>query len=699
MSVTLTSIAKEVGLKTADLKQKIVELGFNIEENKKTIEKELAELIKNELKKENQPEEEKSKAEIYEEIIEKELEKEIIKKQRKQTAGKKEQFKEEIGGNSEKEAETLKTGEKTIDIPDVISVKEFAEKSGISAAKIIGELMKNGILANINQLLDFETASIIASDLNVKIKRKRSASRIQDLLEKNLEKLKQEDDPSVLKERPPVVSVMGHVDHGKTKLLDTIRKTNVISSEAGHITQHIGAYQVEKNDKKITFLDTPGHEAFAEMRARGAQATDIAVLVVAADEGVKAQTLEALNHALDAKIPVIVAINKIDKENANPEKVKAELAEHGLQPEEWGGDTMMIPLSAQTGQGIDKLLESILFLAELKDFKANPERPAICTIIESNLDPSLGQVATVLVNTGTLKIMDNVVVGKIYGRIKTMIDSNGKRLKKLEPSGTAKISGFSGTPQVGDILQVVTNEKTARTQAIKISALLGQEDNKTRGIGVDEIMSKIITGEIKYLKIVLKADTKGSLEALKHELQKIKNEDVSIKIIHAGIGNISTSDVLMASASKGIVVGFQTEVGSAVRKVAERENVDILIYDVIYKLTDDLKKLLTGMLEPEIVEILLGKARVLKVFFTKKNEMIIGCKVIEGKIENKSLLRIFKNDVLLGEGQMMSLKKINDEVSEVKEGEECGMKCKSNIKFEEGLILEAYKKEKKNRTL
>lgn len=692
--VLVKELAKEIGITPKALREKIVEYGFIVDEKAKSIESDLAQLIKDELAEKK----EQSKVEIYEELIEQELEREIIKKQRKQTAGK-EKKEETKPIESEEKLEIGQIASKIIEIPNIISVKEFSEKSGISAAKIIGELMKNGILSNINQTMDFETASIIATDLGMKIKRKHVEAEVKDLMEKNLKKLLEEDDRSLLISRPPIVSIMGHVDHGKTKLLDSIRKSNVVDTEAGHITQHIGAYQVEKENKKITFLDTPGHEAFTAMRARGAQATDIAILVVAADEGVKPQTIEALNHAKEAKIPVIVAINKIDKENANPERVKAELAEHGLQPEEWGGETMFIPLSALTGQGIDKLLESISVLAEVLELKANANRPAVCTVIESHLSPTLGQTATILVNTGTLKVMDNFVLGGTYGRIKSMEDHAGKRLRRAEPSTPMRISGLQAQAQVGDILQVVGDEKIAKSQATKIQNIQNVIQSQKIGLSINEIMSKILRGEIKTLKLIVKADTEGSLEAIQVALLKIKDEKVAIKIIHAGVGNISESDVLMASASKGLVIGFQVEKNTQVQKMAERENVEILIYDIIYKLTENMKKLLSGLLEPEIVEVILGKAEVKKIFFTKKNEYILGCRVINGKIEDKSQFRIIRGETKVGAGEITSLKKVEENVKEVHEGQECGIKSRADTPVLEGDMLECYKQEKRIRTL
>jgi translation initiation factor IF-2 len=696
MSQKIAEIAEKLGITQKELKEKISELGFEIKSNARTLDDEIAELVMGELSPEPVEEEsEKDTVKIYEEIYDKELDKEIIKSQRKRTAGK-DTTKDKTPQEHEEEKAAI--DKKTIMIPAVISVKEFAEKTGVNAAKIIGELMKNGILANINQQIDYDTAAIIAEDLGLKIKKKRDEVALEDLFSGDLQALLKEDDKNDLSPRPPIISVMGHVDHGKTKILDYIRNANVIDTEAGGITQHIGAYQVERNGKKITFLDTPGHAAFTAMRARGAKATDIAILVVAADEGVKPQTIEAINHAKDAGIPIIVAINKIDKPAANVDKVKAELAEHGLQPEDWGGKTIMTPVSAFTGEGIDTLLDMILLVAEMENLKANPNRDAVATVVEAHLDKNLGPVATVLINTGTLKIMDNVVVGTCYGRIKVMKDHTGKNIKKAEPAKPIIIAGLSKTPQSGDILQVVKDEKMARLRATQIETLQKSGGREGLGIGKD-IIARIASGKLKTLKIVLKADVKGSLEAITQALNEIKDKEVAIKIIHSGVGNINESDVIMASASGGLVIGFHVDLPAQVEKTTEREHVEVLQYKIIYKLIDDMKKLLNGLLEPEIVQIDLGKVEVKKIFYAGKKDIIIGCKVINGKIENKAKAKIVRAGEVVGEFEITSLRKVDEVVTEVKEGNECGIKIQRKMDILEGDILEIYKEEKKFRTL
>lgn len=634
-------------------------------------------------------------AELYDEMIAEEREREIVHSQRKMTAGK-DQQRAQI-----KRAPTIShtvkyDPDRVVEIPDVITVKEFAEKTGLGAAKIIGELMKNGILANINQQIDYDTAMIISEDLKVKLKKKQSVASAEDLFQGNLEALVKEHDSSLLENRPPIVVVMGHVDHGKTKLLDFYRQTNIVEQEAGGITQHIGAYQVEKNGKKITFLDTPGHQAFTAMRARGAKATDIAVLVVSADEGIKPQTLEALQHARDANVPIIVAITKIDKPNADVEKVKGELAGVELVPEEWGGKTIVVPVSPITGQGMQDLLEMILLVAEMANLRANPNRDGVGTVIEANLDHSLGPVATMIVNTGTFRLMDNIVIGESYGRIKVLRDHLGHKIKVAGPSMPVFIAGLTDKPVSGDIVQVVPDEKTARLRAITIRNLR-KAQQRERGVG--EIISAISSGQLKTLKIVLKADTNGSLEALKQSIAEIKNDDVGVKIILSGVGDVTDSDVMMAAASGGIVMGFNVRANLNVKLAAERENVEVIHYNIIYKLLDDIKKILTGLLEPELVETELGELKVVQIFYSKKKEMIVGCKVLSGLVEKKSRLKVKRGEEMIGEIHIQSLQRNQESANEVKEGQDCGLKISGNIKIEEGDLLIPYKMGKKIRTL
>lgn len=669
-------------------------LGFELDSNKKSLDPDLASLLEEEFKKELE-----DTADAYDDIVSEELEKEEYKAQRKKTAGKPAISKAKSSREAAP-AELPVAAKGVIEIPDTISVKEFSEKISVSPVKVIGELMKNGIMANINQTIDYETAHILAEDIGVKIVRRHTAAASEDILKGDLSKLLHEDDAAMLKPRPPVVTVMGHVDHGKTLLLDTIRETNVIATESGGITQHIGAYQVVKNGQRITFLDTPGHEAFTAMRARGARVTDVAILVVAADEGTKPQTIEALNHAKEAQVPIIVALNKMDKPGANPDRVKGELAEHGLVPEEWGGDTPMIPVSALKKEGIDKLLDVILLVAEMQQLKANPNRPAVGTVIEAHLDPSLGPVATILINTGTLKIMDSVVVGATHGRIKIMVDSLGKRLKAIGPSDVAKIAGLAKTPQAGDLLQVVTSEKIARSKSEEVASLIHEGTMQNMGMGLGEMMAQIKEGQLKTVKVVLKADTKGSLEAIKESIAKeLKSTEVAVKVIHSGVGNVTESDVMMAAASKGMVIGFHTDVPAQVVRVGERYRTEVAVYKVIYQLLDDLKKLLSGLLEPEEFLVDLGKGKVLKIFFTGKGEMVVGCRILEGKVEVGCRVRVKRDGVEMGEGEVSKLKLVNEDMKEIDKGNECGIRFKGKLEIEEGDVFDFYKKELRHKTL
>lgn len=689
MPVEHAKLASKLGFTESEMEKQILGLGFELQDK---YEDELAEMIVEELS----GKKEKDVLEVYTELREAEMEKEIVKSQRKQKAGKITKTVSKKDGPSEKT--DTQTGQ--VEIPEMISVKELAEKTGIGPAQLIGALMKNGVLANINQLIDFDTASIITESLGVKLSKKRGEAAAKDIFAGNIEKLLEEDDKSLLRPRAPVVSVMGHVDHGKTSLLDAIRDTDVVASEAGGITQHIGAYKVDKDGKNITFLDTPGHEAFTAMRARGARATDIAILVVAADDGVMPQTEEAINHAKDAGIPIIVAINKMDKPGANPDRVKAELAEHGLQPEEWGGETIMVPISAIKKQGIDKLLESVLLVAEVLELKANPNRPAVGTVIESHLDPSFGPVATVLINTGTLLVGDNVVIGKAYGKVKMMRDHTGKKLQKLLPSDTAQIAGLSETVQSGQILQVFKDEKTSRAHAEQIVEMFRNEELLRSGMGMQEILTRIKEGSLKLLKVIIKADTIGSLEAIKQSLAKVKNDNVAIKIIHSGVGTITESDVMMATASTGtMVIGFHTSASPHVMQLAERTRIEVVTYQIIYELIEDLKKILSGLLQPETIHLELGKFKVLKVFFTGKGEMVVGGEVTEGVVQSNCKTRVLRDRVHIGDGEITGLKLVNENAKELSKGEQCGVRYKGKIKLEEHDVLEAWKIEKKMKTL
>ncbi len=689
MPISFAQLAKKLSFTEGEMEKKILELGFEVTPQ---IENELADMIIEEVLGKR----EKSAADVYDQLAEEEKNKEIIKSQRKQKAGK---LVKKTESRSVPRYEKTEPKKGQIEVGDVITVKELAEKTGVSPAVLIGALMKNGVLANINQVIDFDTAMIITADSGVHLKRAHGAASAEDIFRGNLDNLLKEDDTSAMRTRAPVVCVMGHVDHGKTTLLDAIRNAHVVDTEAGGITQHIGAYQVEHNGRKVTFLDTPGHEAFTAMRARGARVTDVAILVVAADDGIMPQTIEAINHAKEANVPIVVAINKMDKPDANPNKVKAELVEHGLQPEEWGGQTIMVPISAKKKEGIDDLIESVLLLADVMNLKANPDRPAVATVIESHLDTSLGPVATILVNTGTLKLSDNFIVGSTFGRVKTMKDHAKRALKILGPSDTAQISGLHAPVESGQILQMVENEKIARERSSQVGNLVREELIQS-GMGMQEILQRIKEGTLKLLKVVLKADTQGSLEAIKQALAKVKNEDVAIKVIHNGVGAISESDVMMAAASPGtLVIGFHTDVSVHVERLAERMHIEVVNYKVIYELIEDLKKILTGMLQPEVLLVELGKAKVLKVFFTGKNEMVVGVNIIEGSLFKKAKLRVMRNGVQIGDGTLAALKLVNEDMDRLDKGTDCGARYAGKICLEEGDILEAWREEKKMKTL
>ncbi len=599
--------------------------------------------------------------------------------------------------------------EGTVELPEMLPVKEFAEKVGVPTSQILKSLIKNGVMATLNTTIDFETAAIIAEEFEVQVRKGQIEASSESLFLGNLKELLN-DEPENMTERPPVIVVMGHVDHGKTSILDAIRKTKVVEGEAGGITQHIGAYQVEKNNRLITFLDTPGHEAFTSMRARGAKTADIAILVVAGDEGIKPQTVEAINHAKDAEVPIIVAMNKMDKQNVNPDKVKGELAEHELQPEDWGGETPVIPVSAYTGKGIEDLLEIVVLQADLLELKANSNRSAVGTVVEAHLDPSMGPVATILINTGTLKVKDTFLLGTLGGRIKTMIDDTGTKLSEVPPSGAVQISGISKVPEAGDILQVFENEKLMKAKLYEIKTL--HLENHGIGLGVSEIINQLQHGEMKFLKVVLKADTNGSLQAVEQALAKIKHEEVGAKIIHSAVGAITETDVMMAAASQGVVIGFNVIISPRVKRIAEKEGVEIMNYDIIYKLTEDVEKILTGLLEPEEIETIHGSATVKAVFYTQKKMMIVGCSVDSGKIKQKAKVRIFRKgegeneegetiemEVQAGEGVIASLQHFESKVKEVEKGNECGIQFEGKISIEEGDRIECYQIESRIRTL
>ena len=601
------------------------------------------------------------------------------------------------GGPQAGRAATAVRVRRIIELPPTMTVKELADSLGTSAADVIRTLMQNGIMATINQQIDYDTAEIIASELGYETRLVVPQTDEEKLLAE-LEEEQKRVSKGVLQPRPPVITVMGHVDHGKTKLLDTIRKTNVVAGEAGGITQHIGAYQVEYQGRKITFLDTPGHEAFTAMRARGAQVTDIVVLVVAADDGVRPQTLEALAHARAANVPIVVAINKIDREGANPDRVKQQLSEQGLVPDDWGGDTPFIPVSALTGEGIQDLLSILLLVADMRELKADPTRLAEGTIIEAHLDPNQGPTATVLVQNGTLKPRDFVLVGSVTGRIRVMFDDKGQKLRKAEPSTPARIIGLEGVPEAGDKLLVVTDEKLAkqvalqRAKAAQAAALVSN-----RPASLEELFKNASDSKEKELNIILKADVQGSIGAIQHALSQIQEEGAKISIIYSGTGTISESDVKLAAASNAIIIGFNVRPDPAARKTAEAEKIDIRYYNVIYNLLDDVKAALAGLLEPESKEVIDGYAEVRAVFRLPNKEQAAGLYVLDGKALRNSRVRVIRNGAVIYDGTVSSLKRFKDDVREVAAGYECGLTVANFNDFQEGDHIEFYHTEQVSR--
>ena len=581
--------------------------------------------------------------------------------------------------------------EKAVINTEIIAIKVLSEKIGITAAEITKRLFKEGIMKTINDSVDFDTAAFIAADLGIELELKLDKTA-EDVLSEGFEGAV--DDEASLKKRPPVVTVMGHVDHGKTSLLDRIRKTNVTAGEAGGITQHIGAYQVTVGGEVITFLDTPGHAAFTAMRARGAQATDIAILVVAADDGIMPQTIEAINHAKAADVPILVAVNKIDKPEANIDRIKTQLTEHGLLPEEWGGDTILCPVSAKTGEGFDNLLENVNVLAEIKDLKANPNRKAKGVVIEAKLDQSKGPIATILVQNGTLKVSDSVIVGTVTGKIRAMVDDKGRRVASAGPSTPVSIMGLDEVPNAGDILYAVEQEKL--TKLVAEERKNKEKENQLKAsqkVTLDDVFNRIAEGEMKLLNIIVKADVQGSVEAVKQSLEKLSNEEVRVSVIHAAAGAIKESDIMLAESSKAIIIGFNVRPDSNAKQIAERSGVDIKLYRIIYEAIEDVQKALKGMLAPKFTEVYLGKAEVREVFKISGVGQVAGCYVTEGKIMRNGKLRIYRDDVMICEGNVLQLKRFKDDVKEVAQGFECGISIEKFNDIKVGDFIESYQVE------
>jgi len=583
--------------------------------------------------------------------------------------------------------------EKSIELPPIITVRELAELIQASPIEIIKNLMANGVMANINQQIDFDTAAIVAAEMGYDATlESQEVGAEEEFGEIPLwRRVIASENPDELVFRPPIVTILGHVDHGKTTLLDAIRHTSVVDDEAGGITQHIGAYQVEHNDRLITFLDTPGHAAFTAMWARGAQGADIVVLVVAADDGVMPQTREAIAHTKAAQIPLIVALNKIDKPNADPERVNQQLAEIGLVPDEWDGDTIVVPLSAKRKEGLDDLMEAILLVADNSDIRANPQGRIIGTVIDAKVDRSRGVMATLLIQNGTLNVGNIVVAGTSHGRLRAMFDHLGHKVEDAEPSAPVAVMGLNDVPVAGDLFQVVESDKQARalTRERKNNKKTAAESPRS-AVTLEQLFEQFQAGDVRELRLIIKADVQGSLEPIKSSLDDLGTGEISINILHQGTGNIGKNDVMLAAASKAIVIGFNVEADSAAQRLADTEGVSIRIYNIIYRVVEDIEMALKGMLEPEMKETVIGRAEVRATFRIRKIGRVAGCYVVKGELRRNAKVRLLRGDEVIYDGDVSSLKHIQDDVTEVRTGFECGITFKKFNDFDEGDIIESY---------
>jgi len=706
--VRVYQLAKEMDISSSELLDILHDLDVDVSSHMSSINAETAELVKGMFadSKEEDTEVKKEKAVKSgkkEEQVAKEKDKEKERKKEPKKESKKEGKKEKAKAGRAKRDEGSKKDAKALEIEAPLTVKEYADLVKKSGNEIIKTLMGLGLMANLNYSLDEDTLIMLSDELGLEVEIKDRAQEGNNEIEELLygpvgpEIVDSEED---LELRPPIVTVMGHVDHGKTSLLDYIRKARVVEREAGGITQHIGAYQTTINDKKITFIDTPGHEAFTAMRARGAQVTDIAILVVAADDGVMPQTVEAINHAKAANIPIIVAINKIDRPAAQPDMVKQQLAEHGLLTEDWGGDTICVPISALKGENIDDLLEMVLLVAELEELKANPNRPAEGVIIESKLDKGRGPVATVLIKNGSMNVGDPILAGPVCGRVRAMFDDKGKQVKKATPSMPVEVLGFSDVPNAGDFVQVLEDEKEARQIAERRRQYIQEKTlNVDSRVSLEDLYQQIQQGEVKELNVIIKADVHGSIEALRDSFQKLGNEEVSVKIIHTGVGAINETDVNLANASNAVIIGFNVRPDANARRIAEEENVDIRTYRVIYQAIEELKDAMSGLLAPELKEEVTGRAEVRDTFRIPGVGVVAGLYVTEGIINRNSQVRLLRDGVVIYEGNIASLKRFENDVREVKEGFECGLGIEGYNDIKIGDELEIYIIKKIKRSL
>ncbi len=703
--VRVYQLARELKLPSKDLIDILEDLGVDVKNHMSVIDADIAQIVADTVT------EERSNKKVFE--IDKyydEDEEEDIKRTtgsvKKKPNGKRKDIHDNKVGQREKgakddgtlgenDSEAIEARKKSIEIPVAISVQGLSDLIGITPIQLLKQLLNYGVMININQELDFEVAKKVAEASGFKVLKASDKEGAKDIKTTNYE-----DKPENLKERPPVVTIMGHVDHGKTTLLDAIRETNVTAQEAGGITQRIGAYQVTFNNKQITFIDTPGHEAFTAMRVRGAQVTDIVILVVAADDGVMPQTVEAINHAKAAEVPIIVAINKIDRPSANIDRVKQELTDHGLIPEEWGGDTICVPISALKKEGLDDILDMILLLTDMEELKANPNRPAEGVIIESELDIGKGPVARALVKSGTLQIGDSIVAGTINGKVRAMMDHLGDRLISAGPSMPVEIIGFSAVPEAGDLFVVVEDDKLARQIAsTRQEKRKTEEMSRPQRVTLDEFFKNVKEGKAAELNIVLKADFQGSIEALQGALERLSTGEVKVNIIHSGVGGINESDITLATASNAIVIGFNVRPEPSAKKMAEAENVDMRFYRIIYDVVDDVKAALQGLLKPKEVEVSLGRAEIRTVFKIPKLGNVAGSYVLDGKITRSARVRVIRDNVVVHEGRISSLKRFKDDVREVLTGFDCGIGVENFNDIKEGDIIEAFVIEGIKRTL
>ena len=673
--IRVYELAKELNVSSKDLITLLMEeFGVEVKNHMSVIEDEDAALIQELIGENGIPQEKKSIVDEYEDQLAEEVNKGVRKKKKT----KKEIEREEIERNAEAACGVVEIG-------DTITVKELCEKLGKPTADVIKNLIFLGVMAGVNQEIDFATAEKLCEKYEVIAERKEEETELEafeedtDVVEENLEK------------RPPIVTIMGHVDHGKTSLLDAIRKAKVTDTEAGGITQHIGAYTVTLNGEKITFLDTPGHEAFTAMRARGAQVTDIVILVVAADDGIMPQTKEAISHCKAANVPMIVAINKIDRPGANVDRVKQELTEHGLVAEDWGGDTICVPVSAKTGENLDSLLEMILLTAEMQELTADPNRKSKGTVIEAKLDKGRGAVASLLIQNGTLHVGDSILVGSTYGRIRAMFDDMGKKIKSAGPSIPVEVLGLSEVPAAGDRFVVVKDEKTARNMAeIRKDKIKTESHQTSHRVSLEDLYSQIQEGKVKELSIIVKADVQGSVEAIRQSLEKLSTDDVKVRVIHGAVGAITETDITLAAASNALMIGFNVRPDSNAIAAAERDGVDIKTYRIIYDAIEDVKSAMIGMLDPEYKEVVNGKAEVRMTYKISNVGTIAGCYVTDGKIVRNSEVRVIRDGIVIFESVLASLKRFKDDAKEVNKGYECGLSVERFNDLKEGDIIESF---------